>query len=437
MLVLRLITRLAPSLLAAFAFLLSGCRVHVEPLMPSPVLYTDGRMDPFPFLEDRERRPTVDILYATNRARGDDWQVIQYNNSLTDRVSLGAAAVRLGGPGMTWENLLAASTSSTRDAPLPIEMAGTFERGGFPVAEPLGDPGTDSQEFIDAINRRVDTSFTGDIFIFVHGAKVNFYNACAFTGQLSHFIGRDMVGVAFAWPTQQNIVAYGLGKDVGHAYESGDALASLIEFLAARTHARRINILSWSAGARVVCDAVATLCERHPDSTADSLRSKLRLGTVYFAAGDAPLAEFLERIDDLHAMSDRVVVSLSDADGSLSMAGKFMGGGRRIGQHGTPLVQAQRDHLNALERLEVVDVSYGQEARGFDIGGHRYWFNHPWCSTDTLLVLRTGLPASERGLVQVDGWRCVWALPADYPERVRTTVERMRAKRDASVRTGQ
>lgn len=282
------IARLAPMFLAAHALLVTGCRVRVEPLMPAPVLYTDGRMDPFPYLDDRQRRPTVDILYATNRARGDDWQVIQYNNSLTDRVSLGAAAVRLGGPEMTWDDLLAASTSSTRDKPIPIEMAGTFERGGFPVAEPLGDPGPDSQEFIDAINRRVDTSFAGDIFIFVHGAKVNFYNACAFTGQLSHYIGRDMVGVAFAWPTRQNIVAYGLGTDVGHAYESGDALASLIEFLAARTHARRINILSWSAGARVVCDAVATLGDRHPDSTADSLRSALRLGTIYFAAGDVP-----------------------------------------------------------------------------------------------------------------------------------------------------
>ena len=35
----------------------------------------------------------------------------------------------------------------------------------------------------------------------------------------------------------------------------------------------------------------------------------------------------------------------------------------------------------AADRLEVVDVSRGWEGRGFDITGHRYWFDHPWART--------------------------------------------------------
>ncbi len=413
--------------LGLFAFLLGGCRVDVEPLMPSPVLYTDGAMEPFPRLAPHQHRPTVDILYATNRARNDDWRVIEYANDETGQISLGAAAVRIGGPGMTWNELVAASTSADRDTPIPIELAGIYERGGFPVSAPLSEPDPDTLDFLDAIDTRVAASSSGDAFIYVHGATVNFYNACAFTGQMAHFMGRDTVGIAFAWPTRQNIVAYGTGGDVRRAYESADALASLIEFVAARSSARRIHVLSWSAGARVVSSAMTTLRERHPEQSPEDLRRTLRIGTVFFAAGDIPLSEFLARIDDVHSLSDRVVVSITDEDGALSQASRFMGGGRRLGQHGRTLAPDERARIEALERLEVVDVSHGSQDRGFSIHGHRYWFNHPWCSTDTLLALRSGLPAADRGLVQIQGWRCAWAFPNDYPERVRNVVERIRA----------
>jgi hypothetical protein len=41
-----------------------------------------------------------------------------------------------------------------------------------------------------------------------------------------------------------------------------------------------------------------------------------------------------------------------------------------------------------------VDVSRHKEVRGFDIGGHHYWYRyrHPWMSSDILFLLRTNLP---------------------------------------------
>lgn len=411
------------------SILVGGCRTHVEPLMPAPVLYTDGRMEPFPRLSARQQRPIVDILYATNRGRDEDWRVIGYANKATNRLSLGGAAVRIGGPTMTWDALRDASMSEERATPINIELAGIYARGGFPVAEPMGDLDLETEDFLASLGARIEASSSRDIFIYVHGAKVDFYNACAFTGQMAHFMGRDMVGIAFAWPTKQNIVAYGTGHDVRRAYESADALASLIEFLSARSDVRRVHVLSWSAGARVVSDALATLYERHAEQSPEELRNSLRIGTVFFAAGDVPLTEFLGRLDDVHSVSERVVVSLSDDDGALSQASRFMAGGRRLGQHGKKITPEERAHIDALDRLEVVDVSYGKEDRGFNIGGHRYWFNNSWCSTDTLLALRTGLGARERGLEQIEGWRCAWFLPRDYPERVRAVVERIRAER--------
>lgn len=412
-----------------FSVLLSsGCGVPVEPLMPTPLLYTDAGIAPFVHVPPEKRLTVVDIMYATNRARNDDWRVIDYSNTTTGHVALGAAAVRIGGPELTWAELQAASITDQRPLPLDIELAGIIERGGFAISEPLAEASLESREFIETVNERVAAIGCDDIFIFVHGAKVNFYNACAFTGQLAHFMGRDMIGIAFAWPTNQDIFSYASGRDVHRAYEAGAALASFIEFLGEHTTARRIHILSWSAGARVVSSALYDLSNRRSKGDSEAHRSRYRIGTVVFAAADVPMNEFLDRLDEVHAMSDRVVVSVSDDDEALVMANLVMGGGTRLGQQDDDLSDEQWERIDALDRLEWIDVSFGKEERGFDIGGHRYWFNHAWCSSDLLLVLRTGLPAEQRGLQPIDGWRTGWCIPSDYPKRISELSQRRRLR---------
>ena len=71
----------------------------------------------------------------------------------------------------------------------------------------------------------------------------------------------------------------------------------------------------------------------------------------------------------------------------------------------------------AQDRLEVVDLSEGREHRGFDITGHRYWFNHPWASSDVLLSIRTDLDPDEWGL-EAGKAAQLWVMPPDYPQRL-------------------
>ena len=73
--------------------------------------------------------------------------------------------------------------------------------------------------------------------------------------------------------------------------------------------------------------------------------------------------------------------------------------------------------IRSQDRLEIVDVSQGREERGFDITGHRYWFNHPWASSDVLLAIRTDLTPIERGL-EPGEFPGVWIMPWDYPQRL-------------------
>jgi hypothetical protein len=94
-----------------------------------------------------------------------------------------------------------------------------------------------------------------------------------------------------------------------------------------------------------------------------------------------------------------------------------MGGGARIGTV-TSGVSARKDAvLRAADRLEVIDVSRGASTRGFDISGHRYWYNHPWASSDLILAIRTDLDAEERAL-QKGKHPVLWSIPGDYPQRL-------------------
>jgi len=166
----------------------------------------------------------------------------------------------------------------------------------------------------------------------------------------------------------------------------------------------------------VVTQAVDEFRKRYPDMKGEELRETFRLGTVYFAAADVPREDFLAGLPSLDAMAERVVVSASSNDDALQGAKLFMGGGQRIGQLGGGLSAEEAAIVEDTERLEVVDVSLGSSDRGFDIIGHRYWFNHPWASTELLLALR-GLGPEERGL-ESGGHRIHWLLPMDYPERM-------------------
>ena len=399
---------------------LSGCGVHVQPLMPTPLLYTESGYKPLEHLPENERWKERRVYYVTNRARKGSLQKIAYGNKLSPAVFVGTALIGFGGMDVTWAHLNEISAQSKREEALDLSIAGIAQFGYIPAhasPEEAADPEA-AGFWLQDLRESIASSRDKDLLIYVHGAKVNFYNACAFAGQLDHFLGRDMTSLAFAWPTHQNIFSYVMGSDVHRAYESAEVLASLVELLAAETNSGRIHILSWSAGARVATRAIELLRERYPGESAESLRKRFRLGTVYFAAGDIPDREFVAAAPVLDSLVERMIITQTDNDKALSSGSRFMSGGMRIGQKGNDLNPEELEVLFSLKRLEVVDVSVGTEDRGFDIIGHRYWFDHPWASTDVLLSIGTDLEPPERGLLPGDK-PMLWYLPNDYPERLR------------------
>lgn len=402
---------------------LSGCGTSIEPLMPTPALFSETGVGPLDHIPEAERWNPRRVYYVTTRERDDDLQRIDYTNGESSNASVGMALIGFGGDEMTWEDLNHASKSAERERVVPLSIAGLLESGRF-TPEPGGGASevTGGVKWLASwINDDIEDSRDKDIFVYVHGAKVNFYNACAFTAQIDHFMGRDMTSLAFSWPSRQSIITYGIGKDLARSYRAAPALASTLSMLAEHTNARKINILAWSAGGRILTSALTDLRARHPDATPEELREKYRLGTVYFAAADVPRDEFLDALPGINDMVDRVVVTGSSADKTLQQGRFFMGGEQRIGEIGTPLTEEQRDVVLAADRLEYVNLSMGSEERGFDITGHRYWFNHPWASSDVILSIRSDLSPDQRGLQKTEN-DALWSMPNDYPERLKKSL---------------
>jgi esterase/lipase superfamily enzyme len=412
----------------------SGCAgPPVEDLMPTPVVYSELNLSPLDNIPERQRWKPRRVYYATTRERDPSPMRIDYNNNESDLVSAGLSLVGFGGPQLSWSDLSQYSRVSERPDAINLSIAGLLEAGTFrPSLEgAVSDDDAEGLSWLMAdMNQSIAAARDKDILIYVHGAKVNFYNANVFAAMLDHFMGRDMTSIAFSWPTRQNILAYGAGDDVERAYRSAPALASLLEGLAKRSDARRINIVCWSAGGRVTTAALKELYARNEGSE-QSARERFRIGTVYFAAADVPTSEFLDALPSINALSEDVVVTLSSKDEALNMGQRFMGGGARIGQRDQELGDDDVAVLRDADRLSVIDVSRGWEGRGFDITGHRYWMDHPWASSDLVLAIRSDFGPAERGLEQVGDGGVLWAIPANYPERLREalTKEGIRLRR--------
>lgn len=405
---------------------LAGCKSPpAVPLMPTPLLFTEFETGPLDHIPSDQHWNLRRVYYATTRAREPDLQRIDYGNDESAETSVGLALVRFGERGVSWDELKAVSRTAERPEPLLLTLSGIIEAGSFLPGELRQSGKTEGPAawLLADLNASIAAARDKDLMIYVHGAKVNFYNACAYAAQLDHFMGRDMTSIAFSWPSRQNILAYGLGEDVDRLYRSTPSLVSLIEMLAEQSSARRIHLVAWSAGGRLVTAALKELGERAGDVDAPTLRDRYRLGTVYLAAADVPGDEFVDALPGIAPLAHRIVVTASSHDGALEKAKLLMGGESRIGTVVTEVSPERAAVLKAIPNLEVVDVSRGSMQRGFDITGHRYWFDHPWSSSDLILAVRSDLPPALRGL-EAGGFPVLWIIPDDYPQRLRENMLR-------------
>jgi esterase/lipase superfamily enzyme len=403
------------------ALILSGCASHKRyeiKFMPPPAFLGEGSVEPFKAAGPVEAPADPEILYATLRQpAGPESEDRFYTSDRAEQVRLGKGRIVLGRSDVTWEQARQISIlkNGTDRYPLQIDSIEEFGILDRTVHPPMSEsaeikaapePGL---RFASAVNEQLRRSPVKDVYIYVHGYRVNFENPVLISAELWHFLGYKGVFIPFAWPCHRGKLAY--FGDTESARFSASYFRAFLQYLAEQTNVERIHILGYSAGTRLVAAALDQLALINHDRTDDELQ-RLNLGNVILVASDIDRGIFGGYLlDGILRLPDRLTLYTSTKDKALGMA-RFAFSRGRIGQY-TPaeLSSPTRDSLHRGGALTIINVS---EAEDFDSGnGHSYFRDSPEVSSDVLATLLYDLPPAKRGLVQ-DPDSLIWGFPPDY-----------------------
>jgi esterase/lipase superfamily enzyme len=406
------------------AAMCAGCASAIYPyrmeMMPPPAIYTTGAI-PSP----DERHPAlrdglVMLPYATPRepaAAGDDEPF--YRNARGTVLRLGTAVV---GATVDEKHRSPGETPDGYATPMMLEVTDVDELGVLPATRPpfaaadFDPPAAESgpRDFAAAIDGTLLDGPGRDVYIYVHGYKVVFENAVAVSTELWHYLDYEGAFVAFAWPATPRRMAY-LG-DLETTEIAAIVLRRFLAYLSSETEARRIHIVGYSAGTRVVTAALAgcSACER--------------IGQVVLIGSDMDRALMaLQVTEGILDLVDGITLYVSSIDKALNMARRIHGRDR-AGEAFAPgqPPPAAKAWLDAHPKLSFIDVT-DAAAESTDENGHRYFRKSPWVSSDLLMLLRFGFGPEVRGLVRSED-SAMWRFPADYLGRLSAAVATARAR---------
>ena len=386
--------------------------------MPTPLVHEYVGAQAYANLPVEKRSQDIGVFYATDRRSRGPAEAREYGNGFSGHLSLGKTVVSCGKRPIHWKELVTLSTRHERGEPIPLIVRDARELDTLPQ--------TNGANFAAEVNKVLSTTRYPDITIYVVGAQSSFPQAVVEGAQFHHFMVRETALIAYSWPSTGKFLGY--GRDVAICMESAPRLTDLIEFLAANTSARRINLLSYSAGAQVLGPALAELRSRYPEETSATLRKQFRLGRVYLAAADIGFKKFAA--DYLPAFADiveNVTVTYQEKDKVLTFAQKFHQGESRLGRPDPG--ELAGEEVRELERLakegkvDGIDMNYPSVSRPVNFETHQYWFRNEWVSSDAIIQFLYGVSPGDRGLEKKPGIES-WYFPEDYPARLREIVRK-------------
>jgi esterase/lipase superfamily enzyme len=417
---------------ATIVLLTTACASNKPPqieLMPAPEVYANSTVDPFIDFEKIKDGsvPYRGMLYATDRQPSQNKDAF-YDNQRGFLLRLGLANISLGKGDLDWEEARRISLLKNRSDKYPLTVAavdefGILDRSVSELAEPgllHADSGKPAKTFATLINKKLEISRRKEVLIYVHGYKVPFDNPILVTTELWHFLGYEGVAIAFAWPSTPSTWAY--MSDLETAALSAHSLRILIKFLADETQAERINIIGYSAGTRVVIDALDQISLMYSGTEKAGLRFRLPIGQVILVGSDYDRDLFAAAlVNGLLRVPDRLTIYLSEADKALGIS-KWLFGRNRLGQmfEERPLKPHVNEYLRQNESLVLIDVTNAEAATAGN--GHAYFRKSPWVSSDILISLLYGLLPAKRGLNTYADMP-IWYFPEDYNQRLQALLE--------------
>lgn len=398
--------------------LMAGCETPVR-LMPTPVTFQSGDVDPFAKAGAKLHGTEVPVFYATNRGAVIEKPEPIHTILPSERLRMGIAHVRIGDETLSWDALHRLSTSADPDERPIVHLESLEQMVSLGPNDKVSDS-KDAQAFFALVNRTLADSQSHDLLVYVHGSNNTVPRSAAQAAQLRHFTGRRMVVLSFQWPSAGSALKY--LTDVGNARASVEPFVRLIKLLATYTDASAIDVLAYSAGAQIVSPGLVELAKGTPGETRAQVRQHLRLKHIYYAAPDIDTRRFVDELSKYVDVVDRVTVAANLSDSALRVAGMIHRGSRA----GRP----DPSELNAEQTAFMVRAS---QQYGFDLlrvdpndipdlpaSSHAFWYEDPWVSGDLLGLLLLDATPPRRGLdgQSTGGGARYWTFPPDFSERV-------------------
>jgi pimeloyl-ACP methyl ester carboxylesterase len=412
-------------LIISTVLVLSGCGQPVYYLMPDPV--GDDRSG-YEFTPDADKNGTIRIGFATNRMIAPADSGKYYSKEYDGDLRFGNVFIQIGSGDESWDEILDISMDANRGEEIPLTLTGVHRMGRLASTASLDNLPPDIQRLFTQINVGLERYPIKEVTVYLHGANTSFYRAAALGAQYHHFSGRFAPFVVYAWPSAESLLQY--RKDVVNAEASVPAFVRVIKLLAQHTNVEKINILAYSAGAQLATKALAVLGSDHGDPDRERYRKSLRLGTIYFAAPDAEFETFIEQLRSYIDLVDNVTITISRDDSVLKLSQRF-NKKSRLGMPDIEEVDSEdREWTKTLSRtaqLDIIEIDT-EVIPGVKAGAHNYWYNSPWVSTDTIVLLNAHLKPEDRGLVSTvdENTAQVWTFPPDYDRRIRTIIQELR-----------
>ncbi len=421
-----------PSLLGLLSLLavLTGC--SGPRLVPAPILYHGSGSEPWARLSPDQQTVTAEVLYATDRAPvHEEGEPLAYGHLRSHSLAMGRAVVRFGDEGLTWDELVTASTTP-RAQRIPLKVTTVEELIRFPTSVPplirsgdelIEDPAVITQNeeawaaAREVFSRRLAATPRKEAYIFVHGVANQFDDAVIRMGQVWHYLGREGVPIVYTWPAGRGGALRGYTYDRESSEFTIFHLRQFLLLLASCPELERVHIIAHSRGTDVILNALRELQIQFRAKGLDT-RRELKLGNVILAAPDIDWAVVQQRLrpDLVHIMPSRVTIYVSDTDKAIGLAQWLFSSATRLGDlRGTALTTGQRQALTSgLGHFDFIDVKTGTKTSH----GHGYFTEDPAVLSDIILLLRDDRDpgaASGRPLDREEGG--FWEIRRGYPSQ--------------------
>ncbi|MDX9971622.1 MAG: alpha/beta hydrolase [FCB group bacterium] len=410
----------------ALIVLCAGCAARQ--LMPTPNLYLDAKTNPFASVPESRRTPDVVVPFATDRLpERDKTGALHFGHRRGDRLIVGSCRVSFG-EGLSWEQLVDDSTSSSRLFALQLSLhdlhlGATYPETPFALnlirdAEYSrlayeGEARRAREALHIGLREEIERVDQHDVVLFIHGYNNSFEDAVYLTAQFWHFLGRRGIPIAYTWPAGRGGL-FGYTADT----ESGDFtifhLKTFLRDLAASPDVNKIHILSHSRGTDVLMSALREL-KLATAAGGEDPKAALKLGHLIMAAPDIDTQVFAQRFlaEEINTMADDLTIYLSGKDRALLLSKWLHSSVNRLGLLTPGKIPEGADRLlGYYGNLHLINANVST-----NFIGHDFFYTNPAVSSDLILLLKHGRdPGAENGRPLRPIMPHFWSIDRAYPD---------------------